>query len=318
MRVVTANELVELELSAPERWRLLERADHRVTMQWYGRRICACFDSAEQAEIFRKRYSAFVTTGKPELYSCAVQAGNDAQEPVFWTEPGSAYRYPAPLRGAEVMAFLADAVTHRAFFDVNPDVISFHAAAIRVGNVAAALSAVSTGGKSTTAIACARRGMDLYTDERCVLRDGLVQPFPRAVNIRRGGLELLCSEEVPGDLGIGRRLREHAGAEWISAPFGEVFGDRAVPAPAKLDAIFFIQGRSGIAQATQLSIDDSIVRLLSAGLCGPQPGLDRVAAATALFRRARVYSLSLGSPDDTAMLVAATTSRSRPLVAVGS
>ncbi len=315
---VTARELVEIELDAEKRRTLFERARHVVTIEWFGRRIAACFDEAPQAECFRQRYASFASTGTPELWSCAVRSANEAGEPIFWTEPGVAYRYPAQLRAAHVMAFLADAVTHRAFFDVNAELVSLHAAAVRIGDAAAAISAISTGGKSTTALACSRRGMGLYSDERCVLKDHAVQAFPRAVNLRKGGLELLTSEEVPADGGIGRRLRAHKGADWECASFSDLLGDRSMPRPATLEAVFFIDGRSDVARVTPMPLEDAVVRLLTAGLCGPKPGIDRVAAAAALCRRARMYALTLGTPDDTALLVAATTQRARPLVAVGS
>jgi hypothetical protein len=317
MTFVTARELIEIELDAAQRQALFERARHVVSIEWFGRCIAACFDEPAAADSFRNRYQSFLKPGNPDLWSCALQKGNDAGEPIFWTEPGRAYRYPAQLRAPHVISFLADAVTHRAFFDVNSELVSFHAAAVRIGDAAAAISAISTGGKSTTALACSRRGMDLYSDERCVLKAGMVQPFPRAINVRQGGVELLTSEEIPGDGGIGGRLRAHEGADWESASFADVLGDRPMPHPAKLEALFFIDGRGALARVTPLTLDDAIVRLLTAGLAGPGAGLDRVATATALCRQARVFALTMGTPDDTALLIAATTRRARPLVAVG-
>jgi hypothetical protein len=46
--------------------------------------------------------------------------------------------------------------------------------------------------------------------------------------------------------------------------------------------------------------------------------MDRLAAATRLLRQARAFALTLGTPDDTALLVAATTANARPLQAVES
>ena len=316
MSVVTANELVEIPLAEAQRRALRRQAGHRVVFDWCATRVAACFDDAAAASMFGKRYAAFASSGEPALTTCALRSAGQSAEPVFFADPGPAYRYPARLRGAEVIAFLADAVTQHAFFDVNPRCTSFHAAAIRVGHAAAAISAISTGGKTTTAIACARRGMPIYGDERCVIIDGLVQAFPRAINIRRGGLELLASEDVPGDRGIGGRLRAHRSGEWTSAAFEDVFSDDAVPGPAPLAAIFFIEGHSTIARAERLGREQSVVRLLRASLSGPAPGLDRVAAAVALCHTTRCYALTLGTPDDTALLVAATTRRAHPLVPV--
>ncbi|MDQ6767662.1 MAG: hypothetical protein M3Z41_07620 [Candidatus Eremiobacteraeota bacterium] len=316
MIMVTAPQLVEIELSPTQRRELFGLAREVVVIEWFGRRIAACFRHAAQAESFRKRYQSFVSDGTPDMWSCAVQDGNEAGEPIFWTEPGAAYRYPAGLQGG-VIAFLADAVTHRAFFDVNPAMLSFHAAAVRVGDAAVAISAVSTGGKSTTAIACVRRGMALYTDERCVLIGGRVHPFPRALNIRQGGLELLCAHDLPDDSGIGNRLRARGDGDWEAASFADVLGDMPLPKPAKLEVVFFIDGHDSVARVVPLSLEAAIVRLLTAALCGPKPGLDRVAAATALCRQARMYALTTGTPDDTALLIEATTTkRARPLEAL--
>ena len=317
MIMVTAAQLVDIELSAAARYDLLERASEVVAFEWFGKRIEVHFDEAAAAISFGNRYSAFLSAGPPDLVVCAVQSGNEAGEPVFWTEPGGACRYPAALNG-DVIAFLADAVTHRAFFDVNPVLVSFHAAAVRVGDAAAAISAESTGGKSTTALACARRGMPLYTDERCVLIDGSVHAFPRAVNLRKGGMELLLAQDVQGDGGIGKRLKPHGGAHWESASFEEIFGSRLLPEPAKLEAIFFIEGRADVPHVAPLPQGGAIVRLLTAGFCGPKCGMDRVAAATALFQQTRVYALTLGSPDDTAQLIASRTSACESRVAVAS
>ena len=183
--IVTAAELIEVELGAADRARLARQANQIVTVEWFGRRIAARFEQDHAAAIFRARYADFLASGPVELESCAAFSENG--EPLFWTEPGAAYRYPARIAAAHVVAFLADAATQRAFFDVNAELLSFHAAAVAVGDRAAAISAISTGGKSTTAIACARRGMALFSDERCVLKDGRVNAFPRAMNLRQHG-----------------------------------------------------------------------------------------------------------------------------------
>jgi hypothetical protein len=316
MIVVTANDLVEADLSAEQRAAFGARAQEVVTLDWFGRRVAVCFDEAVEADSFRRRYERFLTQGAPGVRVHALRAADDDGQPVFWIESGAAFRYPAKLKKHGIIAFLADAITHQAFFSVNPSLQSFHAAAVQVGDGAAAISAISTGGKSTTALACARRGMPLYTDERCVLMCGQVQPFPRAINVRAGGLELLGSEEVPGDGGLGRRLRARVGSDWESVAFGELFGRSALPPPRNLEAIFFIEGRAEIARAVPLALGDALLRLLRAAFCGPEPGLDRVAAATKLFQATRAYGLTLGTPDDTALLIAATTRRALPLVAV--
>ncbi len=314
MTFVTAQQLVDFDLSDAERKMLFERAQKLVTIQWFGTRVGACFDDPFEAEAFRARYRSFETSGVPDMWSCAVRGDNG--EPIFWTEPGGACRWPGVLRKPGLIAFLADAVTRRAFFDINASIISFHSAAVQIGNAAVAISANSTGGKSTTAVACARRGMGLYSDEHCVVIDGFVHAFPRALNIRKGGLERLAAEDVPHDEGIGRRLRRHRGFDWNFVTFPNLLGGRPLPQPRRLEAIFFIDGCARAARATPLGLDDAITRLLTAALRGPRAGIDRVAAAAAIVQRARAYGLTLARPDETARLIQATVHDADSLAAV--
>lgn len=314
MTLITADQLEEIELDARERVALLERALHSVRWNWFGRTIEMRCNRPEGIEALRRRYGAFLSADPPDLVSCAV--ASDERGPIFFTEPGGAFVHPLTLSNSAAVAFLADAVTTRAFFSIHPVLCSFHAAALRIGDVAAAISAVSTGGKSTTAFACARRGMGLYSDERCVIGDGCVLPFPRAVNLRAGGIELLASELVPDDGGIGDVLRAHRGQDWEAAMLSDVLGDRPLPAPAKLETIFFITGRGDRPRVELLGLEPALQLLLGAAFAGPRPGMDRLAAAAQLVRQARCFGLTLGTPDDTALLVAATTTGVTPIYAV--
>jgi hypothetical protein len=302
--VIRADQLVEIEFDATQRAAALRRCAHGVRFDWFGRTVEVRCDRPFEIEALRKRYRAFLTSDEPDLTSCAF--GGDGA-PVFFTQPGEAFRHPLELAFPGALAFLADAVTTRAFFQVHPTLCSFHAAALRIGDAAAAISAISTGGKSTTAFACARRGMALYSDERCVIQDGMVLPFPRAVNLRAGGIELLLGDEVPGDGGIAQRLRSHRGHDWEAAQLDEVIGAHAPPAPARLEAIFFITGRAQRPHAELLERESALRLLLEASFVGPPPGMDRLAAAARLLQQTRAFGLTLGTPDATALLLAATT-----------
>ncbi len=313
MIMVTAANLVAIKLDSAMRQKLLERAREVVFVDWFGTKVAARFNQPNEADAFRRRYRSFLSNGRPDFVSCAV--ASDDEEPLFFTEPGDAFRYPLVLRKGGVVAFLADAVTCAGFFGIHPALLSFHAAAVSVGNSAVAISAISTGGKSTTAFACARRGMGLYTDERCVLKNGFVHPFPRAMNIRAGGIELLLSERVPDEV-IAQPLRAHAGKDWECAQFSEVLGAQPLPKPAKLESIFFITGRSRTPRAEQMELQDALQRLLASSFSGAAPGMDRLAAAAGLLQQARPYALTLGTPDDTALLIAATVRREKPMFAV--
>lgn len=304
MTVVNPADLAKMELDGSKRRALLERAREVVRLDWFGTTVAAHFNQPDEADAFRRRYRSFLSSGPPDLVSCAV-ASHD-EEPIFFTEPGDAYRYPLVSRKTGVVAFFADAVTSHGFFGVHPSLLSFHAAAVRVGGSAAAIAATSTGGKSTTAFACARRGMAVYSDERCVLENGSVHPFPRAMNIRSGGIELLLSERVPEDEALAEPLRAHAGADWECVQFSEVFAARPLPKPAKLESIFFITGRSRTPKAEAVDRTGALQQLLESAFSGAAPGMDRVAAAAGLLQQARPYALTLGTPDDTALLIEAT------------
>jgi len=315
--IVTAAELVEAELTRSQRDTLARRATATVAVDWFSSRIEVRFEQPRAAELFRARYASFLTLGHEPAMVCHAVVGDDGL-PTFWAEPGTSYRYPIPLRSPEIIAFLLDAIVQRAYFDVNDALMSFHAAAVAVDGSAAAISAISTGGKSTTALACARRGFGLYSDERCVLINGEVHAFPRAINLRKDGIELLASEEIADDGGIGARVGAHAGRDWEAVSFRELFGNIPLPEPRELTAIFFIVGRAPVPHVQELSIGDSITRLIAAGLSGPQAGLPRVAAALALFRSSRAFALTLGTPDETAQVIAATCRSTHELVGLGA
>jgi len=277
-------------------------AAHAVALEWFGSRIDVRFDDPAAAAMFRRRYRAFEADLGPAAL-CAF-AGRDALGAyVFWIDSGPAYRWPHGPLTAEAVAFLADIVVRRAYFSGLAPFASFHAASVRIGSAAAAIVASSEGGKTTTAIACARRGMPLYSDERCIVIDGLVRPFPRALGIRAHALELLCRDDVPGDACIGARLRERGSGAWPCASFDELFGARALPEPARLSALFFIEGRASQAAARPLALDAALPRLLSAPLRSPQSGIDTVACGLSLLRRAEAHALTLGSPDETAGVI---------------
>jgi hypothetical protein len=316
VRVVSAANLVEIKLDDTQRSSLLDRARHSAVVEWFGRKVEIRSNQRFEVEALRRRYLQFLTAGSPDLIVCAVATDNE--EATIFAHPGNAFRYPDLLQRPRLLAFLTDAVMQHEFFSKSPSLVSFHAAALRIGNAALAISATSTGGKSTTAFACVRRGMELYTDERCVVIEGQVHPFPRAVNLRAGGIELLTAEHVPDDGGIADALRPYAGKNLEAAQFCEILGDRSLPQPAKLESIFFITGRSHAPSVRLLDLGPALQQLFDAALCGPAPGMDRLATATALLRDARAYELTLGAPDDTALVIAAAASRRRPLFAVAS
>ncbi|MGP6157296.1 MAG: hypothetical protein ACLPYS_07275, partial [Vulcanimicrobiaceae bacterium] len=199
--------------------------------------------------------------------------------------------------------FLADCVVrHMYFMELSP-YLTFHAAAMGVPGGAFAVTATSEGGKTTTALACARRGMPLYSDERCVIDGERVLPFPRALNVRAEALELLAADPPFPDGGVGERLVRRRGADWSGVDFAELFGDARLPPPQPLRALFFITGRAAEPAVAPLALREALPALLTVPLRSRSRGLERVAEATRLLAGIRAYALTLGRPDATACLL---------------
>jgi len=280
------------------------RAVHCVALDVHGLGLAVRFENKAAADFFRRRYCAFPPAGKAAFECFAVEG---PLGPTFWAENGPVLYWPTPLI-PRCIAFLADAVSMKAFFNSRDDLVSFHAAAVRVGDVAAAVFAHTNGGKTTTAIACARRGMQLYSDERCNISGLNVLPFPRNLNVRSGSVDLLATESVPGDLGITDRMKERSGANWFNASFEDIFGSAGVPPPRPLAAIFFIAGSAGAASAEPMPTSVSIAKFSRSGLRSAIRGFDRAALLARMLQNVRCYSLWLGTPDATATLIQKTVS----------
>jgi hypothetical protein len=286
---ITADRLTAIELDAADRADLAARAAHAAATTWFGTTIEIRFDDAAAADLHRRRYARLPAQGMADLRAHAAVLGEGTY---FCIEDGPAFRWNDPL-GPSATQFLADVVVRTEYFMERSPYQSFHAAAVRVNECAAAITAASMGGKTTTAIACARRGMPLYSDERCILDGELVLPFPRAINIRAASLDLLG-------------LATHRGEDWTFVDYVELFGDASLPEPRPLRAIFFITGRGPKATVEAMPLESAVTALVRAPLRGRARGADRVVEATRLLRRARPYTLTLGTPDETARLIAQT------------
>ncbi len=285
---ISADRLTTIELDGRRRRELGERATHTAATTWFGTTIEIGFSDAEAAALHRRRYARLAPKGSAALRGHAVV---EVGATYFWVDDGPAFRWDDPL-APSALQFLADVVVRTEYFMERSAHLSFHAAAIRVNGVAAAITAASMGGKTTTAIACARRGMPLYSDERCILDGDVVLPFPRALNVRAASLKLL---------GIDR-----AGGDWTFIDYADLFGDVALPEPRPLRAIFFIAGRGPTASVEPMPLEAAVTALLGAPLRSRARGSARVVEATRLLRRARPYRLTLGTPDETARLIAQT------------
>ena len=261
------------------------------------------FDDARSARIFAARYADLAVSGRSALLH-AFAMRDPALGPLFWSLGGPVFRWPHGELSASTVAFLADAVALTAFFNERSDgVISLHAAAVGLSGAAAAIIADSNAGKTTTAIACGRLGLRLYSDERCVIDlGGTVHPFPRSLNVRASGLALLAREGIEGDDAVGERLRVHGSGDWNDVHFSELFSSWSAPEPALLRAVFVLSG-AGARVRLEPASTTTAVKAAARWTFGAGFGLDRVARLHALFGRVACYRLELGSPGASARAI---------------
>ncbi len=301
MKVINADYLERAHLEHDDLRELASRARHVVVLDILGVTLGVHFDEAAAARIFAERYRAFQSMQLPTVDSFAVRS----KEPggVFWSGPAEQYVWPFTALNPAEMAFLADAVSLGSLFNSFPRTIAcLHGAAVRAGDLAAGIFADTTGGKTTTAIACARRGMLLYSDERCIVENGLVLPFPRAMGIREGGLRLLLKDAVPEDGGIGKRLNSGSNNLHGIVDFAALLGTMHVPEPAPLRAAFFLRNKCDVPAVTPIHWAQAIPLVLERTQ-GPKSGIDQAVLVGSTLKNAACYHLDLGRPDETARMI---------------
>jgi hypothetical protein len=288
-------DLVPSDLQASERGTLGRRARHAVCFGVLDGRASAHFDDSASARYFHERYCDLRKDEPPARPTYAVR--DDAGRVHFWSEDDSAYMWPHGALSPSATAFFADAFATHALFSSIPSVIALHAAALRRNDVAFALTGLSTAGKSTTALACVAAGAQLYSDERCVTTPQGAIAYPRTLNVRRGGIELLL-DSLPA-CALRLRLAEHRGCDWNSVPFAEIFGASPLPEPAPLRAIFAIVGRDAVPRSRAIE-RAAMLPLAEPGAQVWARGIERVCALLALFGRVACFELVLGTPMETA------------------
>ena len=298
--MIRAEHLLTSSLEPSHLALLARRANEAVALDVVGKTLSVRFEDAAAARIFRGRYNAFAPGGDPLLRSYAV--AEESLGVVFWVEDGPRRYWPGALASRHI-AFLADKVSMSALFNSRADALSFHGAAVRVDDHAAAIVAPTEGGKTTTALACARRGMPLYTDERVVVARGDVLAFPRNVNVRSRSLQLLTAESVPGDLGITDRLRSNNGGDWRDVNFAEIFGSVDLPCPRPLASVFFVRGLSRAARVEPVEKGAAVLELMSAAMRSALRGIERLVLVSSWLKHVDYYHLYLGTPDETALLI---------------
>ena len=294
--IISVDGLIPVALSPAQRAEFQRRAAFTVDFGVAGAAASARFDDRRCAADFERRYRALATDADDPATTYAVS--DDEQRTYFWSgDDGEAWMWAHQPLAPHDVAFLADVFATHELLSRIPHAVSLHAASLYRGGTAFALTGLSTAGKSTTALACAAIGAQLYSDERCVTTPAGTIAYPRALSVRAGGKQLLI-ETLP-DCDLRRRLAAHPGANWPCIAYGELFGPQALPPPAPLRALFAIVGRDRTARVRRIEPAAMLAYAQPAAKTWSR-GVDRVAALLALCRSVACYELVLGTPVESA------------------
>jgi hypothetical protein len=278
---------------------LAKKPFHAVTIEIGGVAVEARFEWPEAAAVYRRRYRHMLSTGAPRYF--AHVAGWKAGEVYFWISGGATYVWLHSQVGANEVSFLMDAVVNTTVFNSTDGLIALHAGVVGDGASVAALVGTTTAGKSTTSIACARRGLDLYSDEFCLVTPRGVLPCPRSLNLREGGIELLARDSAPASP-IDAWLLRNRGADRENVGFDDLFGEPRIPEPRPLRLAFIVAGVGPHPQAMPITPARMLVHVEPWARMKAR-GIDAAGALLALLRDVASYELTLGKPDDTARLI---------------
>jgi len=258
------------------------------------------FSDADSATGFVARYADLPARRgpSPAAPSLTLFVVERDDQTFFWVDPQSVWRWSGGPIDPHLVGFFADAVLHHEFTRLTPSV-SFHAAVLALDGACAALTGVTTAGKTTTAVACVRAGLRLYSDERCILQEGRVVPFLRRLTLRAGGRAMLRADE-PADTDFGALLASWEEHEEVAVRASRLFGEGSQGgAPLPLRWLFLMDGfgdTPAVTPTTALAAAPAILRSFSSG----DSGLDRMALWLRELRGVEVYRLRLGRPAATA------------------
>jgi hypothetical protein len=266
--------------------------------------VCAVhFDSEDAAALFALRYADLIVGARvPERHAFAMH--DRMLGWLFWSDDGPVLRWPHGDLPARVVAFLADAVALTACFQQREDgIVSLHAASAGLPGGVAAIIGDSHAGKTTTAVACARDGMALYSDERCLIdRRSLVHAFPRAINLRAAGLRLLARDRPAGADPIGARIRAHGAGDWHDVRVHELLVDHGELEPRPLCAVFVLAGSDATVGVESIPATRA-ARASMQWAQGAGDGMDKLARLYAIFASVPCYALRLGTPHASARVI---------------
>lgn len=291
MRVIRAEQLTR---SGSDANTALERhCLHTARCEIAGITLEFCTDMPDVARIFALRYADHPATREPDFryYAATVRGGY-----AFWCAHAASWRWSQGPLPADAIVFLADAVATAALVRFDSAIASMHAAALEFNGVAAAIAGNSTTGKTTTLLACARRGMHIYSDERTLMRDRYVQPFLRRCSVRAAGARLLLAENDADRLADTLRMAPELSLKTC-------FGAEAIARPAPLRALFVLNG-TGHCAALEAIDTAAALPAITRWFDARGDMTDRVARAITALQDVKCYRLTLGTPDESAAAIA--------------
>ncbi len=292
MRVIRAEQLTRSGASSNAA--LEQHCTFTANCEIAGVTMQLCTDVPEVARLFGLRYADHPASKHPDFrYYVATVRGGYA----FWCAHAATWRWTQGPLPSDAVAFLADCVALAAIVRFDPALVSMQAACLELNDIAAGLAGHSPTGKTTTLLACARRGMRIYSDERTVLRNAVAHPYLRRNSVRAAGARLLLTEPDVVD----RRFDMLHTEPQLSLK--TCFGAECIAAPRPLRVLFVIAG-SGYCAALE-AIDTatampSIMRWFDAH--GDM--VDRATRAISILNGVQCYRLTLGTPDESAAAMA--------------
>jgi hypothetical protein len=291
MRVIRAEQLTRAGANANAA--LEAHCKHTATCEIAGVTMQLCTDIPEVARLFALRYADHPAHNTPDFrYYVATVRGGYA----FWCTHAATWRWTQGALPPDAVAFLADSVALGAIIRYDQALVSMQAACVEFNGIAASLAGHSTAGKTATLLACARRGMRVYSDERTVLRNSIAYPYLRRSSVRGAGARLLLTEP---DVAYNDEVL-HARPQLSPKT---CFGAEMIAEPKPLRALFVISG-TGYCAALEAIDTATAMPAIMRWFDSTGDMVDRATRAISILRDVQCYRLTLGSPDESAAAMA--------------
>lgn len=291
MRVIRAEQLTRSGSNANPA--LEQHCKYTAACEIAGVTMELCTDIADVARLFALRYADHPAGKEPDFrYFVATVRGGYA----FWCAHAPAWRWTQGVLPADAVAFLADSVALAAIVRFDAALASMQAACVELNGIAAALAGHSACGKTTTLLACARRGMRVYSDERTVLRNTIAHPYLRRNSVRAAGARLLLADHALDP----KYDMLHAEPQ---LSLKTCFGADSIAEPQPLRALFVISG-TGYCAALEAIDTAAAMPAIMRWFDAHGDMVDRATRAISILKGVQCYKLTLGSADESAAAMA--------------